>query len=235
VTDPEPGIVGGSMPLLIVVPVRDGSKRLPDKHVRPLLGQTLLQRTARQIRDAGLDATVLLTTDSPEIAEDGRQLGWWAPFLRPSELAQDTAKTVDAALHALDWFRQERGFDPELTLLVQVTSPLRRPERLTAAIELLRSSPQLDAVVGVSKAAPSVAYLLVAHGEELAPLTTDGPGPVLRLNGAVYAIRTEALRRHRTFVPPRTHGLEMPALESVDIDDMDDWQLAEILLARRAE
>lgn len=222
-------------PLLIVVPVRGGSKRLPEKHVRPMLGQTLLQRTAGQIREAGLKATVLLTTDSEEIAAAGRDLGWSAPFLRPPDLASDTATTVDTVLHALEWFRQDRGVHPELTLLVQVTSPLRRPERLAAAIETLRRSPDYDAVVGVSEAAPSAEYLMVAQGGDLSPLNAKAPGPVLRLNGAVYAIRTDALRHHRTFVPPRTRALIMPEIESVDVDDMDDWHLAEILLARRTD
>jgi CMP-N,N'-diacetyllegionaminic acid synthase len=217
-------------PLLIIVPIRGNSKRLPDKHARHLLGETLLQRTARHITDAGLMSMVLLTTDSESIAAAGQSLGWSAPFLRPAALADDSAKTVDAALHALDWFRQDRGLDPEITLLVQVTSPLRRPMRLSAAVEMLRNHRSYDAVVGVCEAAPSDEYLMVTAGDAIVPIDTNGEGPVYRLNGAVYAIRTEALRLHRTFVPPNTRPLVMPSVESVDVDDMDDWWLAEAIL-----
>jgi len=229
---PVTSLSGSAMPLLIVVPVRAGSKRLPDKHVRPLLGQTLLERTARQIAESGLSATVLLTTDSPELAEAGRRLGWSAPFLRPAALADDRASTVDAVLHALEWFRDDRGTDPEVTLLVQVTSPLRRPERLAAAVELLNGNEAFDAVVGVTQAAPSSEYLMVRSDHGLTPVRMHHQGPIYRLNGAVYAIRTRALRHHRSFVPPHTYPLEMPAAESVDVDDIQDWMLAETILAR---
>lgn len=226
--------IAGETPLLIIVPVRAGSKRLPNKHVLPLCGETLLQHTARHIAEADLGAMVLLTTDSEEIAAAGRSLGWIAPFLRPADLSSDSAATVDAVMHALDWFRTEHGSDPEITLLVQVTSPLRKPERLASAAEKLRGSAQLDAVVGVCEAAPTTEFLLVASNDMLAPLPLDASGPVYRLNGAIYAIRTAALRLHRSFEPPQTGLLEMPMIESIDVDDREDWQLAEALLAVQA-
>ena len=77
--------------LLIVIPVRGGSKRLPGKHTRLLAGRNLLERTQDAIAEAELGAPVLLTTDDEQIAARGRALGWQAPFLRPAALAEDSA------------------------------------------------------------------------------------------------------------------------------------------------
>ena len=111
--------------LLIVIPARGGSKRLPGKHTRLLAGRNLLQHTQRAIDQAALGAPVLLTTDDAEIAAGGRALGWQAPFLRPAELAGDDVPTLPVLQHALDWYRQDSGADPGSVLLLQTTSPLR--------------------------------------------------------------------------------------------------------------
>ena len=124
--------------ILIIIPARGGSKRFPGKHIKPLVGRNLLERTQDVIAAAELDSTVILTTDDKDIADRGRDLGWKVPFLRPSNLAGDSVPTLPVVLHAMNWYREVNGRDLEYILLLQVTSPLRSDNHLRNAVVAVR-------------------------------------------------------------------------------------------------
>lgn len=213
---------------LILVPARGGSKRLPGKNLRRLGDKTLLQWTQWSIAQAALTAPVLLTTDDPDIASAGRALGWDVPFLRPAHLATDDATTLDAVLHALDW-RLARGLaDPVRIVLLQVTSPFRSGESLRAGIDLLQADTDTNAVIGMRRLPHGAAALYGMAGDGyLQSLGSDRAGDAYVPNGAFYAIKVDALRRERRFVPSCSKPLPMDDLESLDIDTEYDWMVAE--------
>ncbi|MDP6816679.1 MAG: acylneuraminate cytidylyltransferase family protein [Alphaproteobacteria bacterium] len=222
--------------LLIVIPVRGGSKRLPGKHTRLLAGRNLLERTQDAIGEADLGAPVLLTTDDEEIAGRGRALGWQAPFLRPAALAGDSAPTLPVLLHALDWWRRDSGRDPELVLLLQTTSPMRSADMLRAAVALLARRDEADAVVGVRRLGLGANRIFpLDAGGFLTPLApSESAAPLFVPNGTLYLIRSVSLRRHGTLFPPATLPLEMDSVASVDVDTEADWRLAQALLSGQA-
>jgi N-acylneuraminate cytidylyltransferase/CMP-N,N'-diacetyllegionaminic acid synthase len=189
----------------------------------------LLDHTAEALIEAGMDALeCLLSTDDQAIAERGRFLGWQVPWLRPSWLASDAAATIEAVIHALDWFGDAHGGDPERVMVLQPTSPLRGGACLVAAIGALDDRADIDAVVGMRHARKPdrLTYKVDAAGV-IQPV--EGYGE-LAPNGAVYLIRTTALRTHHSLYPPRTLALEMNEIASIDIDTEDDWRLAEAAL-----
>ena len=216
--------------LLIIVPARGGSKRLPGKNLKFLGGRPLLDHTADAIVGAGLaENRVLLTTDSPEIAEHGRAHDWLVPWLRPAHLAQDDSPTCDVVMHALEWFAGSGGGDPAHIMVLQPTSPLRGSGCLADAVAMLEASPRAHAVVGMRRVRPPGGVLFSADADGFAqPVAIPGD---LTPNGAVYVIRSSALRTHRTLFPPRTKPLVMSARTSVDIDTEVDWLVTEALLA----
>ena len=218
---------------VVVVPARGGSKRLPGKNLRELGGHTLLGWTARAIAEAGLDLPVLLTTDSPEIAEAGRAVGWHVPFLRPAELATDNSPTLDAVLHLLDWRLAQGLAEAGALILLQPTSPFRGGACLREGLDLLTSDTDTDAVVGMRRL-PHDSGTLYRPGAGLKPSPVDGDHPrtdVLMPNGALYVIRPKTLRRERSFFPACTRALVMNDMQSIDIDTPHDWRTAEAALA----
>lgn len=215
--------------LLTIVPARGGSKRLPGKNLRVLGGRALLDRTAEALVEAGLgEHACLLSTDDEAIAVRGRILGWLVPWLRPAALATDQAATITAVLHALDWFAGEHGGDPERVMVLQPTSPFRGGECLADSMALLDAHAEIDAVVGMRRlhVPNSVAYRTDEAGFAR-PVEQVGE---LAPNGAVYLIRTTALRVHQSLYPPRTVPLAMDDISSIDIDTEADWRLAEAAL-----
>lgn len=234
--------------LLIVIPARGGSKGLPRKNARTLGDLPLLGWTAEAVRNSGLDHPhCVLSTDDAEIAAIGTAVGLEAPFLRPAELATDQASAVDVALHALDWLETARGIRADYLMWLQPTSPFRPPALLAQAVQHLRDDTELDteldakldAVVGVKSIYRTLGTLFCADADgRLEPVQRQAAEitrrqevrPLVTPNGALYLIRSTALREHASFFPPRSRGIVMDQIASHDIDDPTDWAIAEALV-----
>lgn len=223
--------------VLALIPARSGSKGLPGKNIRAFHGKPLLHWTIVAARESGLAERVIVSTDDPAMAEVARAGGAEIPFLRPPELARDDTPMLDVALDVLSKLEAE-GFTADALLLLQPTSPLRTAADLHAAAALLGD---LDAVVSVTPVKQHPQWLQQIdeagrlHPYEAAPDVTSRQKlpPVYMLNGALYLIRTDALRRERTFRPLRTRAYIMPPERSSDIDTELDWRMAELLFPRR--
>src|SRR4051812_41980936 len=133
--------------VLGLVPARGGSKGVPGKNIRPLAGRPLLEYTARVAQASGVIDRLVLSTDSSDIGDVGRRAGLEVPFLRPAALAADDTPMLPVVRHALDALA-ERGWTPEILVILQPTSPLRRAEHIRDAVTMLRER-EADSVVSV--------------------------------------------------------------------------------------
>ena len=219
--------------VLIVIPARGGSKRLPGKNLKLLGGRSLLEWTDKAVRDSGIDAPCLLTTDKEDIAEAGRALGWTVPFLRPNELASDTATTLDTVLHALDWWQSHEKCDPEYVMLLQVTSPFRDACILKDGIELILKNPDANAVVGVSRIRHGSLFQISKDGYFCPLEKKGGDNGIVAPNGALYIVRSHVLREQKTFFPTKTIPMLIDDESSLDIDTDFDWAIAEMIVEKR--
>lgn len=180
---------------------------------------------------------ILVSTDDAAIADVARQAGALVPWLRPAELATDTASSLDACTHALDWYQTHRGAVDGL-LLLQPTSPFRRRESIVRGIELFRAGGQRP-VVGVSPAESHPLWCFRILDGKLQPYI-DGAGlhlrsqdlpPAFVINGAFYLVSPKDLRNNRSFFGDDMVPLLMTELgENVDIDTAWDWKMTQLLL-----
>jgi CMP-N,N'-diacetyllegionaminic acid synthase len=227
--------------VLAVVPARSGSKGIPDKNMKVVGGRSLIAWAGDCLSRTSTVDAAFLSTDSQRYAEEGRAHGLEAPFLRPPELASDTAGAIDTVLHALREAegRQRCRFD--VLLIVEPTSPLRRPADVDEAARLLVTS-GADSVVTIS-AAPTkflLRKLLRLEGERLTFHVPEGASvrnrqelgeaPYYR-NGVCYAITRDCLTERRTLFTENTRGLVIDR-PTVNIDDPLELELAEFLLQR---
>jgi CMP-N,N'-diacetyllegionaminic acid synthase len=225
------------MRILAVIPARGGSKRLPGKNLRLLAGKPLLVWSIEAARDVPEISDILVSTDDAPTAEAARRSGALVPWLRPAELATDTASSVDVCLHALDWYESKIG-KPDAVLLLQPTSPCRRHETMLRGIDLFRAHAK-RAVIGVSPAASHPLWCFTIDGHRLTPFV-DGGGLNLRaqdlpatytVNGAFYLITPQELRERHSFFGPDSVPLVMQKPEeAIDIDTEFDWQVAEVAM-----
>ncbi|WP_297623642.1 acylneuraminate cytidylyltransferase family protein [uncultured Rikenella sp.] len=220
------------MKLLVIIPARGGSKGLPGKNIRPLCGKPLIGWTIDAARGIVPDKDICVSTDSVEIANTVKNYGLEVPFLRPKELATDTATTNDVLVHALNFYQQQ-GREYDAILLLQPTSPLRTAAQVHEALALYETHPGIDMVVSVKK---SHAAAVISHENEegwLIPTLNTHSGPRQQItsyyeyNGAIYIINPISLQKKG--IPNFTKRLKYVMSEetSYDIDSLTDWQIVE--------
>jgi CMP-N,N'-diacetyllegionaminic acid synthase len=225
------------MRVLGIVPARGGSSRVPRKNLARLGGRTLVRRALETALAAGrLDVVALSSEDDDILAEaDGLDV---VALRRPSELATDTARAAEFALHALHAL-DDPSAPFEAVAIVQCTSPFTAPEDVAGAVGMLERT-GAESVVTVSriKAAHHPAKLKVLDGDRVLPYLEDDrltPShelpPLWVRNGSVYVFRRDVVQRGLEADDVR--GYEMPDERSFDIDTARDLAIAEFLEARQ--
>lgn len=223
--------------VLGLIPARGGSKGIPRKNIRPLGGKPLIAWTIEVARNSQYIDRLVVSTDDQEIADTVRKWGADVPFMRPAELASDTARGIDVVLHAL---RELPEYD--VVVLLQPTSPFRTVTDVDGAVSLWKKCG--ETVVGVTEArkSPYWMYLLDEEGRLQSLLTKAGETtnrrelpPAYALNGAVYVAGHQELQEQQTFLTPMSRGYEMPRERSIDLDSEEDWEYAEWMIERSGQ
>lgn len=229
------------MKILALITARGGSKRIPGKNIRPLGGRPLIVWSIEAAKGISEVCDILISTDDPAITEIASAAGALVPWLRPADLASDTASSVDVAIHALDWYEMNKGRVDGL-LLLQPTSPFRSRETILRGIELFRSN-RYRPVIGISPSESHPMWCFQVDGQTMRPFI-DGGGLHLRsqdlprayvVNGGFYLVAPEHLRNRQSFFGDDMVPLVIndPA-ESLDIDTEWDWKMAEVILDMNA-
>lgn len=225
---------------MFLIPARGGSKGVPGKNIRPLGGIPLIAHSIRQaLAVAENPADVVVSTDSEEIASIARQYGANVPFIRPAELATDTAGSREVILHAYDFMKE--ALSPEsgkAVILLQPTSPFRNTEDIRKALSLFNTE-RPDMVVSVKEASSNPYYnvfecdsdgcLRISKGDGLFTRRQDAP-PVWEFDGSIYVIDPESLRNVPSLARlPRILPLVNSVRHNIDIDTELDFLIAEAL------
>ena len=228
------------MNVLGVIPARGGSKGIPNKNLALLCGRPLLAYTADAVKASTRLTRAIVSTDDERIAECAKALGLEVPFMRPAAIAADEAPMLPVLQHALEAMGAN-GFETNIVVLLQPTSPLRRAEHIDAAIDWLQRT-AADSVVSVVEVPHQFNPLSVMRIEDglLKPFL-DGPTvtrrqdkpKVFARNGpAVLAVRASVVASGSLY-GDRSWPLGMSAEDSLDIDTPWDLRLVEFALAAR--
>jgi len=228
---------------IAIIPARGGSKRIPDKNIRDFCGKPVIAHTLDAARESGLFDIIHVSTDSTKIAQVVTGLGFQPDFLRPPEFAQDSTPIVPVMRYVLEEYRRRgRAFDQ--ACLLYACAPLIEPADLRAAAKMFDDLGGIKVVLAVTPFAVPIewAYRLGPDGA----MTPVQPG--------MFNVRSQDLPTsyHDTgsfaFFPAGRllddrphderdfHGFALARYKAVDIDDSEDWTLAEILYrGRRAD
>jgi len=226
--------------MIAMIPARAGSKGVPNKNLRIVAGKPLIWHTIDTALKSGSFESVVVSTDSEEIARLSESYGADVPFLRPRELASDDAKSVDVVLHALKELEARGRWNTANICLLQPTCPLRTTDDIAEAIRLFHREGSQGSVISVCKVGDPHPYKMkVVYNGRLYPLfpgmssevARQSMPEVYRLNGALYICASEALNKQRSFFHA-THNVPfiMPENRSVNIDSELDIALVEILM-----
>lgn len=224
---------------LAIIPARGGSKRLPRKNVLELGGKPLIAWTIEAALGCSFIDEVMVTTDDAEIAAVAKEYGANVPFLRPAELASDTATSFDAIRHTINYYRTEMGKEFDFVVLLQPTSPLRGSHDIGRAIEL-RAQNKADAIISVCEVEHSPLWMNTLPEDhsmvgflrsELKNIRSQDLAAFYRLNGAIYICEVRRLLEQKTFlIEDSIFAYPMSAESSIDIDNKIDFTIASCIL-----
>ncbi|MFW6029918.1 MAG: cytidylyltransferase domain-containing protein [Halanaerobiales bacterium] len=222
--------------ILAIIPARSGSKGLKDKNIKNLHGKPLIAYTIEVAIASGIFETIIVTTDSKEYADIAIQYGAEVPFLRSEELSSDTTSSKEVIIDAISKMNC-RGYYYDYFMLLQPTSPLRTVENIKESYDLLVKR-KANSVVSVCKVDHSPllsnildeTLLLDNFLKKFNNKRRQDLPQYYRINGAIYLSKVDYYLKFQDFYKRNSIAYIMNKKESVDVDDIYDFKLAEILI-----
>jgi CMP-N,N'-diacetyllegionaminic acid synthase len=225
--------------VIAIIPARGGSKGLPGKNIRDLCGKPLIAWTIEKaLKSQYLDA-VVVTTDAQEIADIAILHGAEAPFLRPPELASDTATTLQAVEHLLGYYRDVKGQAFDYVVLLEPTSPLREDNDIDRALATLHeNAADFDGIITLGEVNEHPSIIKRLDGPRISPFCPDLVQTTRRQDnipayfpfGVAYIVKTDALLGEQTFYVDRTMGFPIQRYQAYEIDDIYDFLCVESIM-----
>ncbi|MCH4551230.1 acylneuraminate cytidylyltransferase family protein [Aestuariibaculum lutulentum] len=230
------------MKVLGIIPARGGSKGIPDKNKKNLAGKPLMQYTIEAALKSKLLDDVIFSSEDKTLMEMAKMLGVQVPFVRPSELATDTAGTIEVVKHSLKAL-SKIGKHYDAVCLLQVTNPFRTSAFIDEAILEFTKSKK-DALVSVLKVPhqfnPHWVFevnenggLKIATGDEqIIKRRQELPTAYYR-DGSIYLVKTSVVLNQNSLYGETTAFIEANPEWHVNIDTMEDWKKAEDFIRRK--
>lgn len=224
--------------ILAIIPARGGSKGIPRKNIKSLAGKPLIAWSIESGRESKYIDRIIVSTEDEEIRDISLDYGAEVPFLRPKELAQDNTSSVDTIVDVIMKIKDIENLEYDFILLLQPTSPLREVKHIDESIELLiNNSDKYDAVISVTelehpvfwnrKIDDSKRLINFMEYDKSKKYRRQDFKKTFRLNGAIYLIKVDVFLNCMSFETKSTLAYEMDRKSSIDIDCIEDMELAE--------
>lgn len=223
--------------ILAVIPARGGSKGVPKKNIKLLNGIPLIAYSILEAKKCKFITELCVSTDSEEIAEVAKKYDANVPFLRPAELATDSALSIDTIKHALEFYRK-KGSNFDYVVLLQPTTPFRTAKVIDDAIEKLHATGCDSIVSMVDVGANHPARMYNIQNDKLVSIMDEGISmrprqelpPVYIRSGDIYAATKDTVEKFNSMMGKDCRPVFVDPKNAVNIDNMMDFKIAELLM-----
>jgi N-acylneuraminate cytidylyltransferase len=232
----QPTIVG-------LIPARAGSKRVPDKNIRPLAGHPVIAYTIAAARESKVFSDVIVSTDSEQYAEIVRYYGAEVPFLRPAQLAGDVSPDIEWLSYTLKKL-EDNGRKFDCFSILRPTSPFRLPETIQRAWQAFLSQEGVDSLRAVEPCQQHPGKMWIVRANRMMPLLPLSPAEqpwhssqyqslpeVFVQNASLEIAWTRIVFKERTIAGTVLMPFFTKGYEGFDVNSPYDWDLAERLVA----
>ena len=225
--------------VLCVIPARKGSKGLKNKNIKKLNKIPLIAWSILTAKKCKLITEIVVSTDCLKISKIARKYGANVPFIRPKKLATDKASSFSVLKHAIEFFkRKEVCFD--YVLMLEPTSPLRNSKDIDFCINKVQKN-NIETLVSVTRVIdqhPSFLYSISKKNilkpylkkQQKLYIRRQDVSPLYYLEGSLYISKITTLLNKRTWYHKKTQAYEVEKWKSLEIDDIDDFKLAEFYI-----
>lgn len=234
--------------VVVVIPARGGSVRVPKKNIKLLNGKPLMAYAIEAAKNAETVDRIIVSTDSDEIKKVAIQYGAEAPFTRPADISEDVP-TEDVVIHAVKWLDEEDDYTADIVVCLEPPSPFRKAEHIDKCVNRLLDDESIDSAITINsvrgnrpewyvrfkegKIYPYTDYFK-AQGEALLRFPASQIfEPLHQPNGVVFACRTSTLQKYESLVGISCAGIEIDHEDTFDLDYPDDFELCETMMKLR--
>ena len=229
--------------ILAITLARGGSKSVPKKNIKLLSGVPVIAHTIREALQSSLINRYVVSTDDAEIQKIALSYGADCPFIRPAEFATDTASSVAALQHAVDWVEKEEGMKYDYVVELMATNPMKTVEDIDNCIKKLIDT-GADSVIAVHRLDdhhPARIKKIVEDrivdfcvAEKLESRRQDLTPDAYIRSGSIYALRRDYLMiQGQRYGSVESRPYILPPERAVNIDSEIDFLIAEQLLKKR--
>lgn len=235
------------MKILALIPARAGSKKIPIKNIKLLLGKPLIQYSIEEAEKSDYINKIIVSTDSNQIADIAKDLGAEVPFLRPDKLSKDDTTDLPVFEHCLKWLKKNDDFYPDIIIHLRPTAPLRTVEHIDAGIEKLINYPEADSVRSITEAPKHPLKMWIIKNNSLQPFLPEHISNIKESynlprqsfnttyiqNGSVDVAWTKTIINKNSMTGDVILPLVMNEEDSINIDNEIDFIIAELLIKRK--
>jgi N-acylneuraminate cytidylyltransferase/CMP-N,N'-diacetyllegionaminic acid synthase len=216
---------------------------VPGKNIRDLKGKPLIAYTIASAKNTSLIDDLIISTDDERIADVAKQYGALVPFMRPADLASDTASKWPVFIHAVETYEQLTGKTVDYLVDLDVTVPLKNAQDINGAIELALNDTSVDVVItGYEPERNPYFNMMEVNKDGYAEIVKKGKRPIVRrqdapqvysLTPAAYVVKKSALYEFEHWSKAKCKIYPMPRERAVDIDTEIDFRIVEFLMDYR--
>lgn len=223
---------------IAIITARGGSKRIPRKNIKEFCGRPIIEYSIEAALDSGVFDEVMVSTDDAEIAEIAERAGAHVPFLRSAENAGDMAATHEVILEVLDEYKKI-GIEFAEVCCIYPTAPFLTATKLKESMDKLEESGADGVVPVVAYSFPPQRCFVIAEGRvsykwpENRLVRSQDLERYYHDCGQFYLLKVEPFRRELSMVLKNTVPYVMDEMEVQDIDNLEDWELAEVKFQMR--
>jgi len=226
--------------ILAIIPARGGSKGIPKKNIQLLAGKPLIYYTIQAARGSKYIDAIIVSTDDDKIFQLAEYFGAIA-WKRPENISGDDSPTIDTVLHVLEQCKMKDN-EPEIVVLLQPTSPLRKSSDIDSALEIFMKN-NCDSVISVVQTDHPPFWNMILEGIYLKPLMGQQYFTMRRQelpvtyipNGAIFIASAKTLKNQHTFYGQKTIPYIMCSERSIDIDTKFDLYIVEEIMRKGEE
>lgn len=229
--------------ILATICCRGGSKGVPGKNIRLLCGKPLIAYTIESAKASTLIDDLIISTDDDNIAVIAKQFGASVPFMRPANLASDSASKWPVFIHAVETYEKLTGKTVDYLVDVDVTVPLKTAKDIDGAIQLALQNPDTDVVItGYEPERNPYFNMMEIGGDGYAEIVKKGVKPIVRrqdapqvysLTPAAYVVKKSALYNFEHWSKAKCKIFPIPRERAIDIDTEIDFKIVEFLMRNK--
>ena len=221
--------------MVAIIPARGGSKGLPGKNIKDLLGLPMIAYTIKEALKSKYITDVIISTDCKEIEKVALEHGAKSYFLRPDDLASDSAKAIENYIYTVDRLNNEFDFKIADFIVLQPTSPLRIVNDIDNAIKIFKDK-KADSVISYTEEHHPIEWhkYITDDGKfenifEEKLLNRQEIKPSYFPNGAIFIFKYDLIKQNQ-YYSDNSYSYIMPRFRSIDVDTIEDFKYIEFLM-----